>query len=157
MLKYARDEHFSEDTLNWRVSRGRANYERERTDSALMMTILARDATVLPCQCWLCPIKGYIQKIMTKYWIPETEITSADAIWQSTSSYHLWEAAPWPAWENHFVLCPNQQYYDIAANVYLRAGRALIRVMIMMANSWVNQTRVVGATPITYRNQTHRD
>ena len=37
---------------------------------------------------------------------------------------------------------PNQQYDGIAANVYLRAGRALTRVMIMMADIRVNQTRV---------------
>ena len=56
-----------------------------------------------------------------------------------TSSYHLWEAAPRAAWKHRSVLCPNQQYYGIAANVYLRAGRALIRIMTMMTNSRVNQ------------------
>ena len=130
-------------------------YERERTGVALIMTILPRNATVFPCQRWLCPIEGYIHKIRMKYWIPETKVTSADVIWQLTSSYHLWEAVPWAAWKNRSVLCPNQQDYGIAANVYLRAGRALIRVMIMMADIRVNQTRVVEAMPTTYRNQTH--
>ena len=157
MLKYARDEHSSEDTLNYRVSHGRANiWEGTYRLSSHHDDIGER----CDCVSWSVltfPIKGYIQKIMTKYGIPETEVTSADAIWQSTSSYRPWEAVPWAAWENRSVLCPNQQYYGIAANVYLRAGRALIRVMIMMADSRVNQTRVVGATPITYWNQTHRD
>jgi hypothetical protein len=132
-------------------------YEKERTGAALIMMILARDATVFPCQCWPCPILVYVQKIMMKYGIPETEVTSADAIWQLTLSYHLWETVPSAAWEHHSVLCPNQQYYGISANVYLRAGRTLIRVMIMMADNRVNQTRVVGAIPTTYRNQTHWD
>ena len=51
------------------------------------------------------------------------------------------------ALEHYPVLQPDQQYHGIATNVYLRAGRALIRVIIMMADDPVNQTRVVGAAP----------
>ena len=57
--------------------------------------------------------------------------------------------------EHHSVLQPDQQYYGIAAIVYLRAGRALIRVIIMMAGGPVNQTRLVRVAPTTYWNQTH--
>ena len=111
----------------------------------------------VPCQCWPCPIKGHIRKIMMKYWTPETEVTWVDSIWQLTSSYHPSEAVSWAALEHYPVLHPDQQYYGIAANVYLRAGRALIRVIIMMADGPVNQSGPVGAAPTTYQNQTHWD
>jgi hypothetical protein len=55
-------------------------YEREHTGATFSMIILARDATVFPCQCHPFLIKVYIQNIMMKYGIPETEITLAGAI-----------------------------------------------------------------------------
>jgi hypothetical protein len=53
---------------------------REHTGATFNMIILARDATVFSCQCRPFLIKVYIQNIMMKYGIPETEITLAGAI-----------------------------------------------------------------------------